>query len=234
MNIAELPWDSSLFNFKVGYINLSKIIPEELTQITSDANNRKFHLLYIFCKERNTYSTINYPALIYTGQKTTFSKEINDDQKIAFQIQEYTSEGTCPDELLALAFLSGHFSRFKSDPNFKNDEFKKLYMQWIQKSISHEIADIVFTFVINNKIVGFITLKIHNEVCDIGLIATDSSLQGQGIGHQLILAAEHYAFNNKCSKLMVNTQRENKGAYAFYKSNGFTVYNTKEIYHLWL
>lgn len=234
MNIVDLPWDSDLFKFKVGSIYLSKITPEILPQITSNACNKGFHLVYIFCNEEDSNNTVNCPSLFYTGQKTTFSKEIKQNREIASQIQTQPPTESCPNELITLAFLSGHLSRFKIDPNFKNDEFKNLYMQWIQKSVSHKIADTVLTFVIDNKIVGFVTLKIQNKICRIGLIATNSSFQKQGIGHQLILAAEHYAFNNKCTKLMVSTQKENEGAYSFYKDNMFTVYNTQEIYHLWL
>ncbi len=52
----------------------------------------------------------------------------------------------------------------------------------MKKSIKREIANEVFTYSLNDKIVGFVTCKIIENTIDIGLISVNNHHQGKGIG----------------------------------------------------
>jgi dTDP-4-amino-4,6-dideoxy-D-galactose acyltransferase len=137
------------------------------------------------------------------------------------------------DNLLDLTFQSGHFSRFKIDTNFKNNEFETLYTAWIEQSIAHKNADKVIGFSVNNQIVGFITFVLKNNKFDIGLIAVNEQHRSLKIGKQLLAFVFNYSLSKNVDFVTVTTQNKNQGALKFYLQNGFSIYKTTYIYHLW-
>jgi dTDP-4-amino-4,6-dideoxy-D-galactose acyltransferase len=154
----------------------------------------------------------------------TFDKTNNDSVTELVSIDQ---------NLLDLTYQSGHYSRFKIDPNFKSNEFEKLYTAWIEKSINHSMAEKVLGFVVDNKTVGFITIAMKNNAYDIGLIAVDSAHRSLKIGKQLLEYVFRYANSNKVNTITVTTQMQNQGALRFYLQNGFSVNQSTFIYHLW-
>ena len=142
-------------------------------------------------------------------------------------IEEYN--GSLTDELIYLALLSGHYSRFKKD-TLLAIHFERLYKTWIHKSISKVISDKVLVYKLNKRILGFITLKEVDEYIRIGLIAVHDKYWGKGIGSSLLQAVS-YVYPNK--KNIVSTQKQNKGAIALYERNGFSLDKSQYVYHLW-
>ena len=166
-------------------------------------------------------------------KKVLFTKklELSNDNS---DIEEYKSIKHSYQELLDLTYLSGNSSRFFQDANFNNNEFEKLYKEWIDKSISNEIAFKVLIKSINNKIAGFVTLgKDDDETSQIGLIAVNKLFQGRNIATSLIKECENLSLQKGYSKLNVTTQLNNKAAIKLYKRNNFRINSIKYIYHFW-
>lgn len=88
-------------------------------------------------------------------------------------------------------------------------------------------------FVVNNTIVGFITIAFKNNAYDIGLIAVDSTYRSMKIGKQLLEYVFNYALSKKVNTITVTTQMQNQGALNFYLQNGFSINHSTFIYHLW-
>lgn len=86
------------------------------------------------------------------------------------------------EKLKLLTLQSGFFSRFKTDLHFRNNEFNKLYLEWIEKSVEKIIAIEVLVYYINEEEKGFVTLNVTNNVGHIGLIAVDEKERGKSIG----------------------------------------------------
>ncbi|MHB8876384.1 MAG: GNAT family protein [Myxococcaceae bacterium] len=83
-------------------------------------------------------------------------------------------------ELTRLALAAGEHSRFNRAPRFPKGGFEKLYRLWIERSITHEIADAVFVARRRAGLTGLVTVGEKQGRADIGLIAVDASARGFG------------------------------------------------------
>lgn len=215
--IELLDWDSNFFGYKIGkltYSNQHKSLP-------SDEEFKKFDLVYIFSTSRlnDKYNLVDVKV---TFKKNTASKNVDD--KIYFfdkTLHSYT-------ELLELAYLSGHDSRFLKDSFFSEKDFKNLYKTWIDNSIVNIETD-VLVYVHQNKILGFVSFKNNLQTSTIELIAVDTNTRGMGIGSKLIDAVENKL--NANTILTVPTQETNRLACNFYAKKDFKIVNKKYIYH---
>lgn len=228
MKINRLNWDSKLFGYEVGRLTLSKYDVEYFPN-TDELNN--FKLVYIF-------SDIPLNDNNFTREyvKVTYSKKIsdNEDSKREKDINIENSINVLTPSLIRLTYQSGAYSRFKLDSNFKQNEFEKLYLKWLENSINGSIADYVFVAeVAESQTRGFVTLDIEGKNSTIGLIAVDEKCRGMGIGTMLLNKVETKSIEKGCDQIFVSTQLENVNACNFYERNGFEKMEIKYIYHLW-
>jgi dTDP-4-amino-4,6-dideoxy-D-galactose acyltransferase len=224
--IDKLPWDTAFFNYPVGKISIDSVNFVEPQQLRDESKD--FKLVYVFSQ----YELPDTFNLKLRDQKVVFEKTVC---QCSFnnKVQQFNSEIHSYEELLELALLSGLYSRFRTDQRFRNNEYAKLYKQWIDNSISDpDIFVLVTTF--EQKITGFVTLELKvTECARIGLIAVDNSFQGQSIGAILLNASESLSFDKGAIKLEVATQFSNNKAMRFYKKNNYEIVSTTFIYHLW-
>jgi len=235
--ITELTWDSNLFGFKVGIIDPADLKSKSLENHLKIAKESKFRLIYLNIIE-NDYQ-LNSIAQGNNGflasQKQTYKMSLISSN--AFEnspnVFLYTDENVSED-LLILALQSGHMSKYKQDPVFTLDQFKRLYTIWIERSVRREIADFVAVYQIGGKILGFITLLFKDHTGKIGLVGVDEKSRGKGIGRQLIQYVITQCSINKCSEISVVTQRDNLAAVGLYIKSGFSLFSTQNNYHFWL
>lgn len=102
----------------------------------------------------------------------------------------------------------------------------------IEEAIQQYSRDVELmpTFVakIDNHIVGFLSLNLHNKwTAEIHVMAVNKNYHRKRIGHQLVTAAETYLMNSNYEFLSVKTladsnpSPEYKRTRMFYSSNGF-------------
>ncbi len=235
MNLEFLDWDSSFFDINIGRIICEKDIDALETRLL-EAKRKAYSLLYVFMPETKFVT----PAILnrYFGKlvdrKVNFRLDISKLNKLhSSDIRNYTGNSLTK-ELLDLSYLSGSYSRFLLDEKLPKSAFERLYKTWIEKSVSGELADRVFVWYHNNRIAGFVTLKIKDNEGEIGLIAVAEEAQGKQIGTKLLDACVHYLQQNKIPILNVPTQLHNQQACNFYKKYGFYQKNITNIYHFWL
>lgn len=218
--IRYLEWDSNFFGYKIGE---SQGMPD-----VNEAKKEGYKLLYV--KSKTPIAELDNQ--FYSDHKIIHRKELTSPTELT---GVKSLKGTpLTNDLQNLAYEAGHVSRYKLDPHFKNDEFKKLYKEWIKNSLSGEIANEVFGYFEDEKCLGFITVKIKGSEASIGLLVIDPSAQGRGLATILTKAAESYAQSNGASYLLVATQASNTNACRFYTKNGYQEYNEELIYHLWI
>jgi dTDP-4-amino-4,6-dideoxy-D-galactose acyltransferase len=237
-NLLEiLEWDSSFFGYPVAKIKAEKISVEKLAVLLKQAKLIGIKLIYLFSDpvDEKTINTAMKTGAKLVDQKIIFQKKIDDsavtnlDGHIEIYNKDYPSE-----QLVSLSIQSGLYSRYKIDPGFKNNEFEKLYLAWIENSVNKKIADQTFVYVENGKELGFVTLKIKDAIGHIGLIAVDENSRGRSIGKKLVFAVIDHLIQKKIPDLEVATQIENADACNFYKKVGFDDKKTENIYHIWL
>lgn len=225
--INKVNWDSNFFGYKVGKYDVKNQVFNE-NEFKNNCTD--YNLVYIFSDIELSVSE----SIKLVDIKTLFEKKINTQILDIESIVEYNKKIHSYRELEELAYLSGTYSRYKKDENFKNDEFKKLYKIWIDKSLYHNFALKVFVKVIDNKIAGFVTLKENNnKTSQIGLISVSDEFRGKGIASELIHKSEYESYKNGFDFFQVPTQFDNKAALNLYSKNGFEIVEKKYIYHFW-
>lgn len=232
--MIKLMWDSAFFERKIGKLAILVANKAILKDNLIKAFAENYDLIYVF-----TEKDIEIPDEIlqeFNGKlvdrKVTYTAKI---EQLSINkngnIKEFSQAKATP-ELYELAYLSGSHSRFRLDEKFGIENFKRLYREWVDKSVSHEIARRIFVYS-NKKIGGMVTLAVNESNATIGLIAVDRAQQGHGIGVALLDACVNFCKSEKILTLDVPTQMENIQACRFYEKYGFEVKEVVNIYHFW-
>ncbi|MDC0459753.1 GNAT family N-acetyltransferase [Crocinitomicaceae bacterium] len=227
--ISNLEFDSNLFELKVGKLEIrnDNFLADKKELI-------KYDLVYVFSDKRIDFLDNNLVDI-----KLTFELNLNKyktEIEINKQISEYNIEKHDFNSLKRLAFLSGTYSRFKLDDNLPSNSFYDLYSMWIKKSIHLEYSDKVFVYtspIQEDKVIGFVSVKIEVDIGIIGLIAVDNDHQGLGVGKSLLNNLLIYLKKRNIQLLKVSTQVKNTDAISFYNNYCFEESSRKYIYHLW-
>jgi len=232
-----LEWDSLFFGYKIACIKPFKLELLKLNDIIGELRDKDFKLAYCFVnlKDKTSNDSLNQVSGLLIDEKITYSIYLSEETSypipgnvIPYDLK-YASK-----KLKSLTLQSGAYSRFNIDPNFKDNEFEKLYHEWIEKSVSRILADEILVYDENQEITGFVTLKINKNIGSIGLIAVEEKQRGKSIGKKLINAALMYFKEKKIKNIEVVTQKANYGACRFYESCGFKVSQIVNVYHLWI
>lgn len=225
MNFVALPFDSELFGYPVGRVEMAA---ETSAPYPAEVKARSpFRLTYLFSPIELSHWG-NYLVDI----KQTYGREVAQIEKITVPVVAF--DGANTSKLFELGLASGQFSRFATDPHFKNNEFEKLYEIWMERSLSGELADRILTAKIDGRVAGMVTVRfLPNHMAKIGLIAVDEHFRGKGVGRSLVLAAYQAGFENGARVLEVDTQGQNEPACALYKACNMALLRTVYVYHLW-
>jgi dTDP-4-amino-4,6-dideoxy-D-galactose acyltransferase len=237
MEHKHLQWDSDFFKFKIAEIKSSKYFePESLTQTVDKLKVDGYRLIYLYVDPADV-STNELAAAkkwLLADEKTIYTLDLTGiSNKNESDISVY-SHNYPNDKLMSLAIQSGEWSRFRTDKNFKPDDYKVLYEEWIEKSVQGEMSDVVLIHESGGRIDGMITFSIKDNIGIIGLIGVDESARGQGVGTKLINSAINYCLTKGIKQINVATQKQNVAACRFYEKNNFKINNIVNLYHLWL
>jgi len=226
MEVRPLEWDSHFFKKRVGEVLVSGA--EEIVTGVED-----YDLLYVKSNSKINLE-INDFTNSYGETRLIFSKKIiNPDLSTDDHIHSVFDVEIDPKELYELAFESGRYSRFQCDKRFTNEVFKNLYKEWIDNSFNKNIADEVFIFLEEKKVLGFVSFKKEGQVATIGLIAVNTKSRGKGVGSRLIQRVENYLWNNRVLELRIPTQLTNNEAGEFYTKLGYNIIERTELKHYW-
>lgn len=228
-HLKILEWDSQCFGYKIGEITTSNI-----KQALSEARQENFRLLYAKISPQDIPT--NRLALQNNGklvdEKITFLASVPiilPESKAIWHISKQLTP-----QLIDLALQSGKFSRFRTDENFCNNEFEKLYTIWIEKSVKKEIAEEIAIYTEGSDILGLLTLFSNKNRACVGLMAVAELHRGKEIGKNLIFKAFEFAKNKQKDFVQIVTQKANHQACAFYEKMGFEIEKIENIYHFWL
>ena len=230
--IEFLAWDSEFFHRQVGRLMLKADTP--LEGLLQSAYLQRYELLYIYSPIPIKERFIGKYALLDVGGNITFAKYLTchgfEDIKPVPEIYEYQLDILTP-ELLEIAFLSGHLSRFKIDSSLPAGSFESLYETWLANTLENRPRTSIFTYHSDDRVVGLITSELHEPKCNIGLLAVSQSHQGQGIATKLIRYVHEICLKNYVASIEVKTQLSNKCARDLYLKNSFSERERSFLYH---
>jgi dTDP-4-amino-4,6-dideoxy-D-galactose acyltransferase len=236
-NYKILDWDSQFFGYKIAAIQATNLNLDKLEKILIELRDQSVKLIYCFAGPGDEISNSSFKSVsgLLVDEKVTFFKRISEADTFTGSefIKPYNLH-YASEKLKSIALQSGIYSRFNIDPSFKNKEFEKLYLEWIEKSVQKEIAEEVLVYYDNEDEKGLITLGLKENSGSIGLLAVDENMRGKSIGKKLVQSALLYFKEKKADIVEVVTQTKNKSACGFYKSVGFKVKSLVNIYHLWI
>lgn len=233
--VVPLNWDSDFFRIKIGKLEKSLLVESEFENNLIFAKAQNYDLLYIFDEVNLDIDSeiLKNFNITLVDTKVIFEKELKKEHDVLdVEILSSISEDDLQD-LYFLALESGHASRYKTDKEL-NSKFEAFYRTWLDNSLNKILADDIFIYKINNKIVGFITLKYNDEICSIGLIAVNPNFRGNKIGEKLMQKCFFEGLQKNCNSITVATQLENSGACRFYKKLEMKIKESNKIYHSWI
>jgi dTDP-4-amino-4,6-dideoxy-D-galactose acyltransferase len=235
--IRFLEWDSNFFEkniFRVE-INPNDILPNQFENIVSELKVNHADGAYVVLSSKNNAweSRLEAAGLKCLDEKVVYSKNLFEVPAdfAGGDIEEY--HGELDADLRKLSLEAGRYSRFKKD-EYLRGRFDDLYIKWMENSVYRKVADHVLVYKIGLRIVGMITVKINFGIATIGLIATEQTMQGKGIGTQLMGKAENIVTSKGVKQMEVATQRANKQACSFYEKCSYSIRSVTPIYHIWI
>ena len=231
----QLPWDSSFLGFPVARLDVSIGSAAGLEVALAKAWETDFKLFYIVIDPADSVAAevAQSAGARLADRKVTFCTSLLPEPITRLGSAITTATEYNP-QLESLAWQSGEYSRFRLDPRFATQVFKDLYSQWLHNSLTGEIARRVLVFRdAAGAERGLLTLGEKNNRADIGLLAVDEVLRGQGVAQSLVAAAIEQAREWGYNELQVATQYDNKAACRFYEKCGFRLLQEQHIYHLW-
>lgn len=231
MYVEVLNWDSDFFGYKIGKVNFLEKEVFNFSRFKDLINGYK--LIYLFSDK-----IINNSHLNLVDSKVTFQQNltdvnyydvIHDDNICSFDAKIHSYA-----KLKELALVSGVYSRFNTDKQFKNNEYKKLYLEWIKNAVKDTNTVDILLYIENAEILGFVTIrKIDDNLADIGLVAVSQQSRGKGVGRKLINYSIKTVFESGFSSIQVVTQKNNVPAVKLYRKCNFELKKIIYIYHFW-
>ena len=226
-----LKWDSDFLNLQVGKLTGSVSLENSENQLKSLYEN-KIDLIYYYSDLpiMDSFSSSCYDYLLVDTKipvkKYVESKPVNPKITSCFG-------GIANKDLIELSQLAGIHTRFNLDPKISEEKFKELFKIWIEKSIDGSLATEVLVYKENDRIVGFVTAKLDNEIGFAPLLAVERKYEGLGISFALMNAIQSYMYDNGCKVLVSSTQSSNKKALKIYERWGCIFGDPVYVYHLW-
>jgi len=229
MCIRRLDWDSDFFGYEVGKVIIPKGISLNATEFYEDA--QKFKITYVFSEQEQRIKNLRLVDI-----KTLLSQSIVERKKSKTRnesVSFFDPRRHNFEDLKELAIASGELSRFNIDKDFKNNEFKRLYVQWIENAVEDSASDVLVYFD-GDELLGLTTLKEEsNKLSNIGLVAVRADTRGKGVGQSLIDASIKLAKKKGYSEIQVVTQHVNQPAIRLYEKCGFVITQKTYVYHYW-
>lgn len=137
-------------------------------------------------------------------------------------------ENTKKIDALAVGDLAAEIfshSRFRT-PWFAADDASRLYRQWAINAIEQRFDDVCLIETADTLTAGFVTARMLDEkTAAIGLIGTNPSCQGKGIGTRLLRRIENWAIAQGAETLKVATQGSNTVALRWYAHQEYIFQN---------
>lgn len=223
--IKKLDWDSKFFGFNIAHLNLRDDIfgKEVMYYIDHFVKENEIRLIQTLCNISNL-DGINYlekSGFQYADTRIDFFTELN---KYQFPNREFllANEEDINDlKLIADSlFINSRYYYHLFNPVRVNELFKI----WVEKSVKGLLDDYCIKVKRENKIAGFVTVKITDaNTARIGLIGVAKEYSSKGVGKELLFSLFSFLSDKNTSVIYVATQGKNLLAQNFYISNKFLI-----------
>lgn len=257
----DLPWDSKHFGYKM--LELKYFIAEE--DVSFEDRCAVMRKLYKDWQEYdhvtariNAFDILSAQVAENLGfslmdTNVKYGIDLRKASLQKFDGSKFTKKGVvyeaieCPchlSELIHIAETSWSqtkvaIDRFHADRNFSQKLADSVYTEWLQNSLTGELADYVIVPRVEGKAAGFLTLKRHAdsvEDSNIGflvLAAVDPSMRGKKIYTNMISLGLR-ALKREAEIAETGTQIANYPVQKAWVRLGLKLVSTTYVFHKWL
>ena len=232
-----LTWDTDFLGFPVARLRAAALDAGALAAVLAGCRAAGTRLLYLSADPADavTAAAAQSLGLLLADHRLTFEKPLlaalPPVGPARLQIRAATAY-SAPLERLALQ--SGAYSRFRRDPRFAPDVFPRLYQQWLRAALAGAGGQRVWTAETGGEVLALLVSRAVPPVFTMELLAVDVAARGQGLGWQMLEAAQQQASMAFCRSLRLVTQADNLPADRLYRRFGFAVVGEEHLYHCWL
>ena len=229
-------WDSAFFGVSIGQVGPPRGDPEIINKALQWAAAVSVRCLYLLVDADDDASSRAAEASRFglVDVRVTLERAVGGGDRDAGSARIWRAVPADIPALTALARTSHRNTRFHRDRRFDPRRSDELYAVWIERSVTGELADVVWVVVEDGVPRGYLTLSCAGERASIGLVAVDELLRGQGGGAELLRAATSWAADAGVTRITVVTQGHNAAAVRFYERAGFVTSSVQFWYHRWL
>jgi GNAT superfamily N-acetyltransferase len=136
---------------------------------------------------------------------------------------------------IAQEAFKGYDGHYHADERLDRTACDDLYVDWAVRScLQKELADEVLIAESDEKLVGFLTLKITETGDSDGrLFAVDPPAQGRGIGQALLVEGLYWSHQRGLRGMVISTQITNLRSQVSWVRTGFTPHLSFYTFHKW-
>lgn len=230
MGVQRLDWDSEFFGLRVARLECERAMNRQSLEHCLKASNAD--VVYIMIVEGShieMHRTLSDVGARMVDNKLVYWKRVDPEREFPAGIAAYRGERRA--DLDQLALVSGRYSRFRRDPGFAS-RANAMYLAWMDRII-HDRFELVLVRWRGETICAMVTVKTIDKEAWVGLLSVERSSRGGGLGRQLMYAAECEAAVQGARRLLVVTQGDNEAAVGLYEGCGFSLKESKTVYHWW-
>ena len=125
-------------------------------------------------------------------------------------------------------------NHYRSDPHLDPAMCDEIYVDWAVRSCRKECADEIILVKAENKILGFLTVRVNNpQEVEGPLFAVSPEAQSRGVGRALMIAAFHWAKEQGAHTFVTSTQIINLVSQALWIRLGLEPGHAFYTFHKW-
>lgn len=220
LNFIRSDWDSDFFNKEIYTLSFQAENTNPIRPALYWAKVPSFDYALI--------NQLNKEGFVYVEGELNFSKRLDACSPENVPLS-YASEADI-EELLVLAKGLYQHSRYRS-PWFKTAERDLFYATWIKNAVLGQFDDLcLISRSSEQKIEGFVTLKLQESKARIGLIGVNINFRKNNVARKLLSQAEAISIKEKCTFIEVATQSSNIAASNLYIGSKYKLSDS----HVWL
>ncbi|MAW01535.1 MAG: hypothetical protein CMI81_01410 [Candidatus Pelagibacter sp.] len=191
---------------------------------------KKKKRVFITIKDKKFFKNTKKSKFKFIGKNIILKKKIFKEKNlINNKIKFLIVSRKYKQKIIKLCIKNMSHSRFDLDKRLSKYQIRKIRTAWIAEYFKKKKLKNTHIMLLNNKLIGFVFLKIKKKNAIIDLICIDKKYSGSGFGKYLILYLQTYY--NKFKNIIVGTYTKNKKALNFYKSSKFKTIYTYNVYH---
>ena len=239
MPFEILDWDTNHFGFKVARLVTDS--EAEAREAFSRCEAEDVKMMIIRCGTDNIRLAQFFESAGCRLMDTLvqYELEIRADTPIEFvspaKVRSFRKDEVEAIASIAAAAFESYIDHFHADPLLPKEKSDALYIEWARNScFQPHLADDVLVAVIDDKVIGFATMKAESpEVAEGVLFAVSPEGRGKGVYSDMIAGGMGWCREKGIARMRVATQINNYAVQRAWVKHGFRLMRSNYTFHYW-